>query len=98
MIPFVNLVGASMSAIVQAIPEIEARTGREATVIGGLAVLCRLGAAYRATSDLDTANRRAGGDLPQLDVLLGYEGVTQAGPAEYGSPPRLALFRLTSSK
>lgn len=43
-----------MLAIVQAIPELESRTERKAIVIGGLAVLCRLGTAYRATSDLDT--------------------------------------------
>ena len=49
--PTMNLTGRSMLAIVQAIPELEARTGRKAIVIGGLAVLCRLGTAYRATSD-----------------------------------------------
>ena len=80
-IPAVNLAGSSMLAIVQAIPELEARTGREATVIGGLAVLCRLGIAYRATSDLDTANRRAIAETPQLEVLLRYADVSQAGPA-----------------
>jgi hypothetical protein len=79
--PVVDLAGRSMLAIVQAIPELEARTGRKATVIGGLAVLCRLGTAYRATSDLDTANRRAAGEPAQLDVLLQLDGVTQAGPA-----------------
>jgi hypothetical protein len=80
-IPVVELAGPSMLAIVRAIPELEARTGRKATVIGGLAVLCRLAAAYRATSDLDTASRRATGETPQLDVLLREDGVTQAGPA-----------------
>jgi hypothetical protein len=80
-IPAVNLAGRSMLAIVQAIPELEARTGRKAVVIGGLAVLCRLGIAYRATSDLDTANRRAVGEPAQLEVLLQQEDVTQAGPA-----------------
>jgi hypothetical protein len=67
--PVVDLAGKSMLAIVRAIPELEARTGRKAVVIGGLAVLCRLGIAYRATGDLDTASRRAAGDRPQLDVL-----------------------------
>ena len=77
----VNLAGGSMRAIVQAIPELEARIGRAATVIGGLAVLTRLGTAYRATADLDTANRRATGEPPQLDVLL-RTGVTR--PARQG--------------
>jgi hypothetical protein len=80
-IPTVELVGISMLAIVQAIPELEARTGRKAVVIGGLAVLCRLGVAYRATSDLDTANHRIGGEPAQIDVLLQQDGVTRAGPA-----------------
>jgi hypothetical protein len=44
-----------MLAIVQAIPELESRTERKAIVIGGLAVLCRLGTAYRATSLRDSA-------------------------------------------
>jgi len=69
-----------MLAIVQAIPELEARAGRKAVVIGGLAVLCRLGTAYRATGDLDTASRRAAGEPPQLDVLL-KSGGSRAGPA-----------------
>jgi len=56
-VPIVDLVGPSMLAIVQAIPELERRTGRKPTVIGGLGVLCRLGVAYRVTSDLDTASR-----------------------------------------
>ena len=80
-IPAVDLVGASMLALVEAIPEFEARTGRRASVIGGLAVLCRLGTVYRATGDLDTANRRAAGEPPQLDVLLQHDDVTQADTA-----------------
>lgn len=79
-LPAVELAGGSMLAIVQAIPELESRTGRKPTVIGGLAVLSRLGTAYRATSDLDTASRRATGDPPQLDVLLAA-GAKRAGPA-----------------
>ncbi|MGH3276607.1 MAG: hypothetical protein ACRDNZ_20050 [Streptosporangiaceae bacterium] len=79
-IPGVGLTGMPMLAIVHAIPELEKRTGKPPTVIGGLAVLCRLGTAYRATSDLDTANRRAAGEPPQLDVLL-HGGATRAGPA-----------------
>ncbi len=85
-IPAVDLTGTAMLAIIQAIPELEARTGRQATVIGGLAVLCRLGTAYRATSDLDTANRRAFGELPQLEVLLQQADITQAGPAGVWMP------------
>jgi hypothetical protein len=79
-LPAVELTGAPMVALIQAIPELEAITGRTATVIGGLAVLYRLGTVYRTTSDLDTANRRAIGDPPQLEVLLST-GLKEAGPA-----------------
>jgi hypothetical protein len=83
-----------MLAIVQAIPELEARTGRKATVIGGLAVLCRLGTAYRATSDLDTANRQVAGEPAQLDVLLQYDGVTRAGPAGVWIPTSAGMVQV----
>jgi hypothetical protein len=93
-IPAVDLAGRSMLAIVQAIPELEARTGRKAIVIGGLAVLCRLGTAYRATSDLDTANRRVAGEAAQLDVLLQHDGVTQAGPAGVWIPTSAGMVQV----
>jgi hypothetical protein len=89
-IPVVDLAGRSMLAIVQAIPELESRTERKAIVIGGLAVLCRLGTAYRATSDLDTAKRRVAGEPAQLDVLLQLDGVTRAGPAGVWIPHQQA--------
>jgi hypothetical protein len=93
-IPTVDLTGTSMLAIVHAIPELEARTGRRATVIGGLAVLCRLSAVYRATGDLDTANRLALGETPQIDVLLQEDGVTPAGPAGVWMPTSLGTVRV----
>jgi hypothetical protein len=79
--PTVELAGTSMLAIIHAIPELEDRTQRKATVIGGLAVLARLSTAYRATSDLDTASRRSAGEPSQLEVLLAGPDVTRAGPA-----------------
>lgn len=59
-----------MLALVQAVPEIEARSGKPAIIIGGLAVICRLGGGYRATSDLDTVNRRSVDEPAQLEVLV----------------------------
>jgi len=59
-----------MLALVHAIPELERRTGSAPTIIGGLAVISRLGGGYRATSDLDTVNRRADSEPPQLTVLI----------------------------
>jgi len=69
-VPVVDLVGTSMSALALAIPAIAARTGRNVIVIGGLAVVCRLTHPYRATSDLDTVNRRGTAEAPQLQLLL----------------------------
>jgi hypothetical protein len=59
-----------MSGLVQAIPVIAARTGRDVIVIGGLAVVCRLNRPYRATSDLDTVNRRSSTQPAQLELLV----------------------------
>lgn len=69
-LPVIDLVGTSMSGLVQAIPVIAARTGREVIVIGGLAVVCRLNRPYRATSDLDTVNRRSSAEPAQLELLV----------------------------
>ncbi|HEY2701880.1 MAG TPA: hypothetical protein VGJ45_40945 [Pseudonocardiaceae bacterium] len=77
----VQLFGPSMLALVKAIPRIEEVLGRAMVLVGGLAVLSRLGSAYRVTSDVDTANRRADGEPAQLDVLLahGAKAVDAAG-------------------
>ncbi|MEV6611547.1 hypothetical protein [Kutzneria sp. NPDC051319] len=57
--------------LLQAIPEVERRLSRPVTLVGGLAVLSRLGtAAHRVTTDVDTVNRRADGERGQLEVLL----------------------------
>ncbi|MGH2554164.1 MAG: prevent-host-death protein [Actinomycetota bacterium] len=76
----VSLFGPVMEALVLAVPEVEARTGRPVTLVGGLEVICRLGAAYRATSDLDTANRRSPEQRPQLEILIA-SGATPQGPS-----------------
>src|SRR5438093_12610988 len=65
---------------------------RDVIVVGGLAVVCRLTRPYRATSDLDTVNRRHAGEPAQLELLLasgaqpsGVSGVlvpTMAGPVQ----------------
>lgn len=79
-IPSVSLFGPVMASLVLAIPEIEARTGRPVTLVGGLAVLCRLGTAYRVTSDVDTANHRAENERSQLEVLID-SGARPQGPS-----------------
>lgn len=79
-IPEVDFVGSSMNALVHAIAIAVQRTGRDVVLIGGLAVICRLGSPYRATTDVDTVDRRRGDDPSQLDLLL-RDGAERAGPA-----------------
>lgn len=69
-VPIVDLRGSAMSALVQAIPAVATRTGRGATVIGGLAVVFRLSHPYRATEDLDVVSCRRVDQPPQLELLL----------------------------
>jgi hypothetical protein len=68
-----------MSALVHAIPIIAERTGRPVVLIGGLAVICRLSSPHRATTDVDTVNRRRGVEPSQLDLLI-RSGATKDGP------------------
>jgi hypothetical protein len=92
----IDLAGTAMSALALAIPELEKRTNKPVIIIGGLAVTCRLSHPYRSTSDLDTVNRRAAGEQPQLEILLasdatpsGVSGVlipTSAGPVQIDAP------------
>ncbi len=59
-----------MSALVHAISVTETLTGLPVTVIGGLAVVCRLSRPYRATSDLDIVDRRHTDGPNQLELLV----------------------------
>jgi hypothetical protein len=68
--PVVELTGSAMLAVVQAIPEVTRILGHPVTVVGGLAVISRLGGAYRATTDLDTVQKRAASEASDLQVLL----------------------------
>ncbi len=76
----VDLVGSSMAGLAHAIPTIAECTGRRVIVIGGLAVLCRLTHPYRATSDIDTVNRRGSHEPPQLELLIA-SGAEASGPS-----------------
>lgn len=66
-------------------------------MVGGLAVLCRLGTAYRSTSDLDTVHRRAAGERPQLQVLLAT-GVQQSGPAGATIPTPAGMVQVDKNR
>ncbi len=91
--PVVELLGASMASLVQAIPETAARTRRPVIVIGGLAVMCRLSEPYRATSDVDTVNRRAAHEPRQLEVLLA-SGAESSGASGVLIPTATGLVQV----
>ena len=78
--PSIELHGPTMAAIVAAIPITARHTRRPVIVVGGLAVLCRLSTAYRATTDLDTVSRLQAGQVGQLDLLIAA-GANPSGPA-----------------
>ena len=68
--PHVLLVGDETRRLVEAIRVVAEIIGETPTVVGGIAVLCRVHRAYRATSDLDTLSyrdHRSTGDLDTLD-------------------------------
>lgn len=69
-----------MARLVSAIPVIAEQTGRSVVLVGGLAVMCRLSTPYRATTDLDTVDRRAVDALSQLQLLVSA-GATPSGPS-----------------
>lgn len=98
----VRLFGPTMLALVKAIPRIEDMLRRPVVLVGGLAVLSRLGSAYRVTSDVDTANRREDGEPAQLDVLLAYGAVaTDAAGALISTPDgdvRVDVLEISASQ
>lgn len=78
--PVVTLVGSGLAPLVDAIPRIEELTGERPIIIGGLAVMCRLTSAHRATTDIDTVQRQAQGDMSHLEVLLQSPNAKRADP------------------
>ena len=68
----VNLVGA--------IPRVQELLG-DPVIVGGLAVMSRLGNAYRVTQDLDALRRQLSGDTRGLEVLraAGAKNVDEVG-------------------
>lgn len=69
-----------MTRLVSAIPVVAEQTGRAVVLIGGLAVMCRLPAPYRVTTDLDMVDRRAVDEDSQLELLVSA-GATPSGPS-----------------
>ena len=90
-----------MSALVRAIPATEALTGRAVTVVGGLAVICRLARPYRATSDLDIVTRRNGDEPGQLEVLIAHgaqpSGVSGAWVPTVDGPVQVDVLEVSDA-
>lgn len=79
-VPIVDLVGSAMERLVHAIPVVAAQSTRPVVLIGGLAVICRLGNPYRSTSDVDTVDRRRNDEISQLELLTST-GAEPSGPS-----------------
>lgn len=90
----VSLVGDGMAAVILAAHEMQVLIGRPPVVVGGLAVMCRLTDAYRATVDLDVVDRRLNGSAPQLEVLRAAAGAESVEPAAVLLPTRLGKVRV----
>lgn len=63
-----DLVGQVMVRLVGAIPQIQ-KLLSQPVIVGGLAVMIRLGIAHRATQDLDALRRRHEGGATGLEIL-----------------------------
>jgi hypothetical protein len=84
----VHLVGAVMVNLVGAIPRVQ-ELFELPVIVGGLAVMSRLGNAYRVTQDLDALRRRPEGAASSLEVLraAGAQDINEIGglvPTERG--------------
>lgn len=67
--PHVLLVGNETLRLVEAIGVVADIIGETPTIVGGVAVLCRVHRAHRATSDLDTLSYRDHRSTRDLDTL-----------------------------
>lgn len=89
----VTFMGDGMAAVVQAIEDVRILTGQPPVVVGGLAVLCRLTAHHRATTDLDVVDRLRG-HAPQLQLLREAGGVQSVEPAAVLLPTRFGEVKV----
>lgn len=77
----VRFVGSAMAGVVQAVDSVTELTGERPVVVGGLAVMCRLGLPHRATTDLDVVDRSRPGRESTLETLRSSQGAKAAPPA-----------------
>ena len=73
--------GAGMTSVVQAAVAVEEVLGSTPVIVGGLAVMCRLERAYRATVDLDLVERLHESQVPQLELLRRAPGTNPVEPS-----------------
>ena len=76
--PRLVLAGWETRRLVEAIGVVAQLASTTPTVVGGLAVLCRVQRAHGATTDLDTVSPRVRTGRPLLEVLLGSPGAERA--------------------
>jgi hypothetical protein len=82
-----------MSSLVHAISATRELTQQEVTVIGGLAVVCRLSAAHRATTDLDIVDRHNDTQQPRLQLLVDGTG-RPSGPSGALVPTAMGVVQV----
>lgn len=82
-----------MAAVVDAVRRVEELVGQPPVIVGGLAVLCRLSTAYRATTDLDVVDRGTG-EVRHLELVRRAEGSRDDGPVGVVIPTRFGEVRV----
>ena len=87
-IPEVALLGDSIACLLRALARFDVPEMPAFTLIGGLAVLARLGHTHRATTDLDTAT--AGAERDQMIEILSSTG-PGVTPGRQGEQNRLYI-------
>lgn len=83
-IPHVVLIGEQTRRLVEAINVVAGISGSTPTIVGGLAVLCRVRRARRATADLDALDRHG---APRPSLLEHLRTSPGAEPVEPSAAP-----------
>jgi hypothetical protein len=90
----VTFVGEAMVRVVQAVDVVAKLTGERPVVVGGLAVMCRLSRAHRATVDLDVVDRLSSSREPHLEVLRRGEGTESVEPSAVLVPTESGMVKV----
>lgn len=80
-IPHVVLIGEQTRRLVEAINVVADISGSTPTIVGGLAVLCRVRRAHRATADLDALDRHGAPRPSLLELLRTSPGAESVEPS-----------------